>query len=131
MSFALGYRGTDVIMQEHLSKQSTIMSKAEIEERAKIESEKEFSYEDFKGKEKGIDDEHTGQALRGAFCAGFEKATESIKEIASIAFAAGVESGFKNSSLVQRSLDHQTGIKKDFVSAMKAKEQFIAKLFEQ
>lgn len=59
-----------------------------------------------------------------------DEVLRAMKEIASIAFAAGVETGFKNSSLVQRSLDHQTGIKKDFASAMKAKEDFLSKLFD-
>jgi hypothetical protein len=43
-----------------------------IEDAAIKESEKQFPYNDFRGKEKGVDDEHTGQALRGACVGGFE-----------------------------------------------------------
>ena len=43
-----------------------------MEDAAIKESEKQFPYNDFRGKEKGVDDEHTGQALRGACVGGFE-----------------------------------------------------------
>ncbi len=36
-------------------------------------SELEYKYDDFRGNEKGVDDGHTGEAMRGAFCEGFEQ----------------------------------------------------------
>ncbi len=50
---------------------------------ATIHSEKEENYPhtDFEGTEKGVDDEHTGQALRGAFVSGFEQGyAEAMKQ---------------------------------------------------
>lgn len=54
----------------------------EVEKMANIESERSFNfpYCDFQGKRIGIDDEHTGQALRGAYCQGFEQAYKAAKE---------------------------------------------------
>lgn len=51
----------------------------DIEKLAKNYSEEEWSYSDFQGKNKGIDDEHTGQALRGAAVGGFERGYRAAK----------------------------------------------------
>lgn len=45
---------------------------------AELLADLEFPYEDFRGKNTGVDDEHTGQALRGAFVAGFEAAESTL-----------------------------------------------------
>lgn len=61
---------------------------ADIDQRAKEYAEKQWPYEDFRGKNKGIDDEHTGQALRGACVGGYEAGyqakaqdTEAVEKI--------------------------------------------------
>jgi Protein of unknown function (DUF551) len=53
-------------------------------QKARELSEIEYPYEHYRGKKIGINDEHTGQALRGAFVAGFEankQPTNSLDEL--------------------------------------------------
>lgn len=56
-----------------------------------------------------------------------EAVLAAMKEIASIAFAAGMDSTIKNTTLVHKL--HQTGKKVNIAQIQKAKEQFIENLF--
>lgn len=68
----------------------SLLDKAQIEEQingwdveklAKENSQVEFPYEDFEGNEKGINDEHTGQALKGAYVGGYEDGFNKVIEL--------------------------------------------------
>ena len=55
----------------------------DVEKLAQKNSELEYPFEDYRGKTKGVDDDGTGQALRGANLVGFEngfKAAQSLNE---------------------------------------------------
>lgn len=43
-------------------------------------SEEEFPYHAYRGKRVGVNDDHTGEALRGAYCAGFEAGYKHSQE---------------------------------------------------
>lgn len=86
-----------------------VVDEESIDELAKLNSEKEnaFPYSDFQGKEKGVDDEHTGQALRGAYCQGFEDgynykegtfSREQMEEFGKLCYNEGSIFGFANGS---------------------------------
>ena len=58
------------------------VSIGDVEKIAQEYSEKDnnFPYSDFQGKEKGVNDEHTGQALRGAYVGGFEDCAKWMRD---------------------------------------------------
>ena len=65
-------------MDERNKLHDSSSSGLDVEEAAKLQSEIDWPYDDFRGKNKGVDDDHTGQALRGAYCDGFEKGVKWI-----------------------------------------------------
>jgi len=76
------------------NKQNDLSSSAQlssdVEDAARVQSEIDWPYDDFRGKNIGVDDEHTGQALRGAYCDGFEKGVKWVgdgKKQACVSFA--------------------------------------------
>jgi hypothetical protein len=60
-------------------------------------------------------------------CFNINKVIVMMKEIGSLAFAAGMDSTMKNTTLVHKT--YQTGKKTDIAAIQKDKEQFISKLF--
>ena len=61
---------------------ASIPTDEEIEEKAIDLSQSEYPYSDFQGKNVGVDDEHTGQALRGAFVEGHVKGyKQALKDL--------------------------------------------------
>jgi hypothetical protein len=64
------------------SSNTSIPTDEEIEEKAIDLSQSEYPYSDFQGKNVGVDDEHTGQALRGAFVEGHVKGyKQALKDL--------------------------------------------------
>jgi hypothetical protein len=79
------------------------------------ESEKDinYPYRYFRGKTIGVDDEHTGQALRGAFCQGFEQGynannkeftKEQIRN--AITFGMEIQQGLHGDVLIDDYINH-------------------------
>lgn len=98
----------------------------DVEKLAQQMSEKEFPYSDFRGKKNGINDEHTGQALRGAYVGAFEEGyNKGLQSNAGKFSLENMNSAIIKAHLIgQSSKDNLTDdVIKKIIQSLKDKEQ--------